>query len=63
LEAFHSRKITLERRKGGAILVSDINLVQRKGTRNLLVGLLGDRHSRPKVSMTSSKATLPQTKN
>ncbi|RVA40156.1 ABC transporter ATP-binding protein/permease, partial [Mesorhizobium sp. M7A.F.Ca.US.001.01.1.1] len=34
LEAFHSRKITLERREGGAKLVSDINLVPRK--RNLL---------------------------
>jgi putative ATP-binding cassette transporter len=63
LEVFHSRKITLERRKGGAILVSDINLVQRKRTRNLLVGLLGDRHSLPKVNMTSSKAKLPQTKD
>ncbi|MBZ9985160.1 MULTISPECIES: ABC transporter ATP-binding protein/permease [unclassified Mesorhizobium] len=36
LEAFHSRKITLERREGGAKLVSDINLVPRKGGRNLL---------------------------
>lgn len=36
LEAFHSRKITLERREGGAKLVSDIDLVQRKGKRNLL---------------------------
>lgn len=30
LEAFHSRKITLERREGGAKLVSDIDLVPRK---------------------------------
>ena len=30
LEAFHSRKIVLERRKGGAKLVSDIKLVPRK---------------------------------
>src|SRR5882724_8519681 len=36
LEAFHSRKITLERREGGAKLVSDIDLVQNKGKRNLL---------------------------
>ncbi|WP_136621475.1 MULTISPECIES: ABC transporter ATP-binding protein/permease [Mesorhizobium] len=36
LEAFHSRKITLERRKGGAKLVSDIDLGQSKGKRNLL---------------------------
>ncbi|MDX8434526.1 ABC transporter ATP-binding protein/permease [Mesorhizobium abyssinicae] len=35
LEAFHSRKITLERRKGGAKLVSDIELVPRKGKRNV----------------------------
>ena len=31
LEAFHSRKIVLERRKGGAKLVSDIDLIPRKG--------------------------------
>lgn len=30
LEAFHSRKITLERREGGAKLVSDIDLMSRK---------------------------------
>jgi len=30
LEAFHSRKITLERREGGAKLVSDIDLIPRK---------------------------------
>jgi putative ATP-binding cassette transporter len=36
LEAFHSRKITLERRKGGARLVSDIDLIPRKGRRRLL---------------------------
>ncbi|TIN17285.1 MAG: ABC transporter ATP-binding protein/permease, partial [Mesorhizobium sp.] len=36
LEAFHSRKITLERRAGGAKLVSDVDLVQRRGKRNLL---------------------------
>jgi putative ATP-binding cassette transporter len=35
LEAFHTRKITLERRKGGARLVSDIDL-ERKKKRNLL---------------------------
>lgn len=40
LEAFHSRKITLERRKGGAKLVSDIELVPRKGRRNLLARAL-----------------------
>ena len=36
LEAFHSRKIVLERRKGGAKLVSDIDLIPRKGRRRLL---------------------------
>jgi putative ATP-binding cassette transporter len=35
LEAFHSRKIVLERRKGGAKLVSDIALIPRKGKRHL----------------------------
>ncbi|MBR1218834.1 ABC transporter ATP-binding protein/permease [Bradyrhizobium sp. U87765 SZCCT0131] len=36
LEAFHSRKIVLERRKGGAKLVSDIDLVPHRGRRRLL---------------------------
>src|SRR3954452_1687925 len=36
LEAFHSRKIVLERRKGGAKLVSDFELIPRKGKRRLL---------------------------
>lgn len=40
LEAYHSRKITLERREGGAILVSDIDLISRKGRRNLLARAL-----------------------
>src|SRR4051812_19263544 len=31
LEAFHNRKIVLERRKGGAKLVSDIHLVRKPG--------------------------------
>ncbi|MBX5001450.1 ABC transporter ATP-binding protein/permease [Rhizobium lentis] len=43
LEAFHSRKITLERREGGAKLVSDIDLVQRKGRRNLILRVLDNR--------------------
>ncbi|MBB3458665.1 putative ATP-binding cassette transporter [Rhizobium sp. BK313] len=45
LEAFHSRKITLERREGGAKLVSDIDLVQRKRKRNLVLRLLENRRS------------------
>jgi putative ATP-binding cassette transporter len=36
LEAFHSRKIVLERRKGGARLVSDIDLIKRPGRKRLL---------------------------
>ncbi len=37
LEAFHSRKITLERREGGAKLVSDIHLIPHKArSRSLL---------------------------
>ncbi|MER9895391.1 ABC transporter ATP-binding protein/permease [Mesorhizobium sp. M0119] len=45
LEAFHSRKITLERHKGGAKLVSDIELVPRKDRRNLLMRLLRQRRA------------------
>jgi len=40
LEAFHSRKIVLERRKDGAKLVSDVDLIPRKGRRRLLGRLL-----------------------
>src|SRR5438874_5357647 len=36
LEAFHSRKILLARRKGGAKLVSDVDLIPGKGKRGLL---------------------------
>ncbi|RVC59699.1 ATP-binding cassette domain-containing protein, partial [Mesorhizobium sp. M00.F.Ca.ET.038.03.1.1] len=36
LEAFHTRKITLERREGGARLVSDVDLVSRKKKRGLI---------------------------
>jgi putative ATP-binding cassette transporter len=45
LEAFHSRKIVLERRKGGAKLVSDVDLVPRQGRRRLLGRFL--RHRTP----------------
>jgi putative ATP-binding cassette transporter len=45
LEAFHSRKITLERRKGGAKLVSDIELIPRDGRRRLLGRWLRGRTS------------------
>jgi putative ATP-binding cassette transporter len=43
LEAFHSRKIVLERRKGGARLVSDVELIPRKGRRRLLGRFLRHR--------------------
>jgi vitamin B12/bleomycin/antimicrobial peptide transport system ATP-binding/permease protein len=43
LEAYHSRKITLERREGGAKLVSDIDLLPRKRKRNVLSRLLKKR--------------------
>ncbi|WOH51023.1 ABC transporter ATP-binding protein/permease [Bradyrhizobium sp. sBnM-33] len=43
LEAFHSRKIVLERRKGGAKLVSDVDLIPRKDKRRLLGRFLRPR--------------------
>lgn len=49
LEAFHSRKIVLERRKGGAKLVSDIDLIPRKGKRRLLGRFLRQRKA-PKAA-------------
>jgi len=48
LEAFHSRKIVLERRKGGAKLVSDIDLIPRKGKRRLLGRFLRHRKGQTK---------------
>jgi putative ATP-binding cassette transporter len=45
LEAFHSRKIVLERRRGGAKLVSDIDLIPRKGKRRLLGRFLRGRRA------------------
>ncbi|MDZ4368608.1 MAG: ABC transporter ATP-binding protein/permease [Afipia sp.] len=47
LEEFHSRKITLERRKGGAKLVSDIELIPRDGKRRLLGRWLRHRRTPP----------------
>ncbi len=46
LEAFHSRKIVLERRKGGAKLVSDVDLIPRKGKRRLLGRFLRGRQAK-----------------
>ena len=36
LEQFHSRKLVLERRRGGAKLVSDITLLRRPGKPRLI---------------------------
>lgn len=43
LEAFHSRKIILERRQGGARLVSDIELTHHHRKGNFIFRLLDDR--------------------
>jgi vitamin B12/bleomycin/antimicrobial peptide transport system ATP-binding/permease protein len=43
LEAFHSRKIVLERRRGGAKLVSDVKLIRRPGRARLLRRFLRKR--------------------
>lgn len=61
LEAFHSRKITLERREGGAKLVSDVDLIKRKKKRNKILRLLKDRRSAP-GAMGSAKVP-PRSKN
>ena len=50
LEAFHSRKIVLERRKGGARLVSDVDLIPRKGKRRLLGRFLRQRRASKKAA-------------
>ncbi|MCA6123456.1 ABC transporter ATP-binding protein/permease [Bradyrhizobium sp. WSM 1704] len=50
LEAFHSRKIVLERRKGGAKLVSDVDLIPRKGKRRLLGRFLRQRRASGKAA-------------
>ena len=50
LEAFHSRKIVLERRRGGAKLVSDVKLVRRPGRARLLRRLLRRRPGRVQVA-------------
>ncbi|ANW05077.1 ABC transporter ATP-binding protein/permease [Bradyrhizobium icense] len=50
LEAFHSRKIVLERRKGGAKLVSDVDLIPRKGRQRLLGRFLRHRKAAKKAA-------------
>lgn len=52
LEAFHSPQNYIGTAEGGAKLVSDIDLLQRKRKRNLLSRLVENRHSRPKGSTT-----------
>lgn len=63
LEVFHSRKITLERREGGAKLVSDIDLIKRKKKRNVLSRLLDKPRSQPKGGKGPGRAALPGNKN
>jgi putative ATP-binding cassette transporter len=46
LEAFHSRKITLERRAGGARLVSDVDLIPRTERSKSLLGRIVKRQTR-----------------
>src|SRR4029078_11835363 len=48
LEAFHNRKVVLERRKGGAKLVSDIKRVPGPGRRRLLPRLFRKPKPKPK---------------
>jgi len=63
LEVFHSRKITLERREGGAKLVSDIDLIPRKRKRNVLARFLDNPRSLAKGSTGSSKEELLRKKS
>jgi vitamin B12/bleomycin/antimicrobial peptide transport system ATP-binding/permease protein len=48
LEAFHSRKIVLERRRGAARFVSDVYLIKKPGRGRLIRRWL-KRHKRPKA--------------
>ncbi|MBB2752575.1 UNVERIFIED_ORG: putative ATP-binding cassette transporter [Rhizobium aethiopicum] len=63
LEVFHSRKITLERREGGAKLVSDIDLIKRTKKRNLLSRVLENRRAPPKGSTASTSNKPAQPRN
>ncbi|MGF9567269.1 ABC transporter ATP-binding protein/permease [Neorhizobium sp. JUb45] len=53
LEAFHSRKITLERRDGGARLVSDVDLVPYKSRSRSLLQRVVKRTPWPRAGSTS----------
>ena len=59
LEAFHSRKIVLERRRGGARFVTDINLIPRPGRRRLLGRWLRARPAPEKRQMLPSAKGEP----
>ena len=59
LEAFHSRKIVLERRRGGARLVSDVKLVRRPGRSRLLRRLL---RRRGRIEVATAGAPEPPTR-
>jgi vitamin B12/bleomycin/antimicrobial peptide transport system ATP-binding/permease protein len=50
LEAFHNRKIVLERRRGGAKLVSDIKLIRKPGRARLLRRFLRKRLGRTQAA-------------
>jgi vitamin B12/bleomycin/antimicrobial peptide transport system ATP-binding/permease protein len=56
LEQFHDRKITLERRRGGAKLVTDIELVPRPSRRKLLRHWL--KRKRPARRANAPKAAV-----
>jgi vitamin B12/bleomycin/antimicrobial peptide transport system ATP-binding/permease protein len=56
LEAFHNRKVVLERRKGGAKLVSDIKLVSKP---RLIRRWLSRRKSRRTPAKNSTVQTTP----
>jgi putative ATP-binding cassette transporter len=48
LEQFHNRKIVLERRRGGARLVTDIDLTSKPRRRRLLGRLRGRWRRKPR---------------
>jgi len=54
LETFHNRKIVLERRRGGAKLVSDIKLVRKPGRGRLLRRLLRRRPGKTPTGQTQA---------
>lgn len=60
LEAFHSRKITLERREGGAKLVSDIDLIPRRRKPNLLARVLKNPSVLKDGTSSNKDSTVPE---